>query len=233
MMDGGLSPETEALLRRARQEAGAERMPATHRRRLKGAVLARIAFASTATLAAAQGAATAMGAGFVAKAVVAVAIVGSLGTGVTLALRPAHRNAAAPVHAPRVTAPVALAAPTPVEALVVAPPIAPKAPPARVRRPAPHHVVPDEATALAEETALLRDADRALRAGDLATALARLDTHATRFPRGVLAPEREGERLVVLCEVGAADPRAVARFLDERGGSPLAARVRRACTPAR
>jgi hypothetical protein len=103
-------------------------------------------------------------------------------------------------------------------------------PPARVHR-VERQVAAAPASTLAAETTLLRDADRALRAGDTATALARLDEHAARFPDGALAPERAGERLVVLCEVGAADPRAVSQFLAARVGSPLAARVRHACAP--
>ncbi|HVU52783.1 MAG TPA: hypothetical protein VHL80_19010, partial [Polyangia bacterium] len=98
----GLSPETEEVLRRARVGA---RMPQTRKRWLKGAVLARIAVASTATLAAGQGAATAMGVGFVAKAVVGIALVGSLGAGSYLALRPARP--VAPAHPPRLAAPSA------------------------------------------------------------------------------------------------------------------------------
>jgi hypothetical protein len=64
-----LSPETVEMLRRAR---GAEAMPAAHRRRLKGAVLARIALAST-TAASAPVAASILG-GVGAKAVVGVAV---------------------------------------------------------------------------------------------------------------------------------------------------------------
>jgi hypothetical protein len=226
----GLSPETAEVLRRARH---GERMPQTRKRRLKGSVLARIAVASTATLAAGQGAATAMGVGFIAKAVVAIAVVGSVGAGSYLALRPARHPVEA--HAPRAAAaPRAVPATRAIEARAIEAPVAPLAEPTpavRVRRVTERHVAPDETSTLAAETALLRDADRALRAGDTATALARLDEHATRFPKGALAPERSAERLIVLCEVGAADPRAVARFLVSRSGSPLAARVRRACAP--
>ena len=224
----GLSPETEELLRRAR--AGA-RMPQTRKRWLKGAVLARIAVASTATLAAGQGAATAMGVGFVAKAVVGIALVGSLGAGSYLALRPARHVAptrAAHVvvtPAPRVAEPELPVVESPAQAP------APIVVPPRAHRSAARPVARDDASTLAAETALLRDADRALRAGDTATALARLDEHAARFPNGALAPERSAERLIVLCQLGVADPRAVTRFLDARSGSPLAARVRRACAP--
>jgi hypothetical protein len=226
----GLSPETEEVLRRARLGA---RMPQTRKRWLKGAVLARIAVASTATLAAGQGAATAMGVGFVAKAVVAVALVGSLGAGISLALRPARPAAPArPHHAAALAPRPAEPAPAPA---VEAPPIEPaaptveRAPVVHAHRPSARPVATDPARTLAAETALLRDADRALRAGDTATALARLDEHAERYPNGALAPERVAERLIVLCSLGVADPHAVARFLDVR--SPLAARVRRACTP--
>jgi len=226
----GLSPETEEVLRRARLGA---RMPPTRKRWLKGAVLARIAVASTATFAAGQGAATAMGAGFVAKAVVAVALVGSLGAGSYLALRPArsaaparpHHLTATPAPRPAEPAPQPAVEPPPLEP---AAPVVERAPVVHAHRPA-RSVAPDPARTLAAETALLRDADRALRAGDTATALARLDEHATRFPNGALAPERVAERLIVLCSLGVADPHAVARFLDVR--SPLAARVRRACVP--
>ena len=229
----GLSAETEEVLRRARL---GERMPQTSKRRLKGAVLARVAVASTATLAAGQGVATAMGVGFVAKAVAGIALVGSLGAGLTMALRPSRHHVE--THAPRAAAQAVEPAPP-----AIVPPVAPVAPVIQsareVRAPVVHashrpverHVALDETRTLAEETALLRDADRPQRAGDTATALALLDEHATRFPNGALAPERAGERLIVLCEVGAADQRAVARFLDARSGSPLAARVRRACAP--
>jgi hypothetical protein len=231
----GLSPETEEVLRRVRQ---GERMPQARKRRLKGAVLARIAVASTAALAAGQGAATAMGAGFIAKAVVGIALVGSVGAGSYLALRPARHPAAATLHPPRVVAaaPPRVAPPAPppfVEPATEPPAPAPapaKAAP-RTHRTAARHDAPDESSTLGAETALLREADRALRAGDAATALARLDEHATRFPRGVLAPERSAERLIVLCQLGVADPRAVMQFLAARSGSPLAARVRRACVP--
>jgi hypothetical protein len=241
----GLSAETQEVLRRARVS---ERMPQTRKRWLKGAVLARIAVASTATLAAGQGAATAMGLGFVAKAVVGIAVVGSLGAGSYLALRPApaHEAPARPQHvnapalralapaprAPEPALPAVVEPPAPpVVEVPVAPPVVARTSAVRTRRPAERHAAPDATSTLAAETALLRDADRALRAGDTATALARLDEHASRFPNGALAPERSAERLIVLCQLGVADSRAVDRFLAARSGSPLAARVRRACVP--
>jgi hypothetical protein len=228
-----LSPETEEILRRARE---GERMPSAHKRRLKGAVLARIAFTGTATLAAGQ--ATAKVGGFslasslAAKTVVGVAILGSLGAGGYLALRPARQPAPAvtrPALAPRVEAPpveVVVEEPVAIEATVPAP--APRHRPAVRRAPPPP---PPPAADLAEETRLLRDADKALRAGSTAKAIALLDEHAARFPKGALAPERAAERLIVSCELGVADRGRVDQFLASRGASPLAARVRRACAP--
>ena len=233
----GLSPETAEILRRARLGG---RMPTPHKRRLKGAVLARLTVASTATLAVTQGAATAMGAGFVAKAVVGLALVGSLGAGGYLALRPARHDAGAARARPVVTPPPLAVAKL---AVAQAPPVVEEPPAAaapvrnsdlnrpRARRAIIRPAAPDESRSLADETALLRAADRALRAGDTGTALARLDEHAARFPNGALAPERTAERLIVLCELGVADPHAVSQLLAARSGSPLAARVRRACAP--
>ncbi|HVX93296.1 MAG TPA: hypothetical protein VHK47_00195 [Polyangia bacterium] len=235
-MNGELSPETEEVLRRAR--SGDERMPAPRRRRLKGTLLARIAVGGAATLAAGQGAASTLptlGVGFVAKAVVGIALIGTIGAGSYFALRPARhqpaRHAAAVVQAPPpVVEPVETPEPPVVETHTRRKVAKPRPVPARSAAVAPSPPPPvDGAAALAAETALLREADRALRAGDNATALALLDEHATRFPHGVLEPERTAERLIVLCELGVADARDVSQFLSTHAGSPLAARVRRAC----
>jgi hypothetical protein len=97
-------------------------------------------------------------------------------------------------------------------------------------------VLPSSATAsgpatVAAETQLLRDADGALRAGQAVRALALLDEHAARFPRGVLVEERNAERIVVLCALGEKSQarEAGSAFLREHSGSPLGARVRASC----
>ena len=84
---------------------------------------------------------------------------------------------------------------------------------------------------LAEEMKLMTAAQRAARAGDPARALASLRKHRARFPRGVMAEEREAERVLALCALGRdRQARAArARFLERFAGSPLAPRVRRAC----
>ena len=214
-MREGLSAETQEMLRDVRAQ---QRMPDTHRRRLRGAVLARIAAAGTATLVAGQ----AMG--IAVKTVVGIAIVGSLGTGGYLALRPTPVAVEAPARA---TASRAGVAPE-----VIAPPADEPARPASIqrRRAVERKVTAAPSSTLADETALLRQADRALRAGDRSAALALLDDHAARFPAGALAMERTALRLVVSCELGVAQQGTVAAYLAEHPGSPLAARVRRACS---
>jgi hypothetical protein len=215
--DEDLTGETQEVLRRARL---AERMPAPHKRRLKGAVLARIALASTTTLAAGQATATGLF-GAAAKTMMAIAVVGSLGAGSYLALRPV-RHRAEPAARALTAPPAENPAPAPLTA-------EPSATPPPQHRVIAHRAPPTPARDLAAETELLRAADRALRDGDTAAAGARLDEHAARFPSGALAPERIAEQLIVACEVGAADRSRVDRFLATHATSPFAARVRRAC----
>lgn len=213
-MKEGLSAETEEMLQRVRAE---QRMPDTHRRRLRGTVLARIAAAGTATLVAGQ----AMG--IAVKTVVGIAIVGSLGTGGYIALRPTP----VPTEAPARRAPSRAV----VEPRVSAPPTVEPATPAPVprKRAVERRVAAAPGGTLADETALLRQADRALRAGDRSAALASLDEHAARFPAGALAMERTALRLIVSCDLGVAQQGTIAAYLAAHPGAPLAARVRRAC----
>ena len=105
----------------------------------------------------------------------------------------------------------------------------PKAEPAR--RAHPVRPVAKETGNLAEEARLLREAEIARRAGDVARATSLLDEHARRFPRGALAIERDAARVLVLCDAGRATDarRLAARFLRRHPRSPLADRVRSAC----
>jgi hypothetical protein len=217
-----LSPETEALLRRARQETG-ETMPAFQRRRLKSAVLARVALAGTSAVAA-PAAASLLGVG--AKVVVGVVVVATMSAGGYVALRGRH-------HAPP-PRPIA-AAPAPL-VVAEAPPEPPRAPPARhapVRHVATRAHVSVEAAPtpapdpIRAETALLRDADHALRTGNPRGALALLARHRARFPGGALAPERDAAELIARCQLGERGAADAARA--SRLSAPLAARVRAAC----
>jgi hypothetical protein len=84
---------------------------------------------------------------------------------------------------------------------------------------------------VAEEAHLLREADGALRAGDAAGATRWLDEHARLFPHGVLAEERDVQRVLVLCAAGHADRARMeaTRFLSAYPRSLLAGRIRASC----
>jgi cytoskeletal protein RodZ len=87
---------------------------------------------------------------------------------------------------------------------------------------------------LEEETALLESVQRALRRDDPSTALELLADHPRRFPQGALRQEAAGLRAVALCKRGQSrQGRAEAKlFLRAHPSSPLAERVRTACTLA-
>jgi hypothetical protein len=84
---------------------------------------------------------------------------------------------------------------------------------------------------LAQEIALVREAQAALAAGDATTALGKLAEHERRFPQGALGEERAAAQVFALCGSGRkAEGQAKARrFLEQHPASPLAARVRAAC----
>jgi hypothetical protein len=70
-----------------------------------------------------------------------------------------------------------------------------------------------------------------LRSGSGTGALTLLDRHATQYPRGRFRTEREGLRVLALCESGrlAEGHSAQARFLHSASDAPIAAQVRVAC----
>jgi outer membrane protein assembly factor BamD (BamD/ComL family) len=84
---------------------------------------------------------------------------------------------------------------------------------------------------VAAEVLLLGEAHAAIRNGQAEHALALLDEHSRRFPRGALGEEREASRVTALCALGrVAEARAAAdRFLRVSPLSPHAGRVRASC----
>jgi hypothetical protein len=78
---------------------------------------------------------------------------------------------------------------------------------------------------------LLRDAQHALKRGDGAAALARLDELADRHPDGVLREERLAARVLGLCAAGRPDEARAEgrRFVAEYPGSIQVERVRASC----
>jgi outer membrane protein assembly factor BamD (BamD/ComL family) len=84
---------------------------------------------------------------------------------------------------------------------------------------------------VAEEVEVLTRAHTALRGGSPDEALAALDEHARRFPKGALAEERSSERVLALCAAGRKAEAHVEgeRFLRLHPRSFFAARVRGSC----
>jgi hypothetical protein len=105
-----------------------------------------------------------------------------------------------------------------------------RAPESSPQAPAPAPPVP-RISALEEEARLLRDAHRALAAGDPSRALSLLDEDARRFPRGELEPERAAERVFALCATGDVEQatREAQAFVRLHAPGALASRVAEGC----
>ena len=142
----------------------------------------------------------------------------ALATALWLGARPAPSPELPPAPLP----------PPPPDLAVPAAPWAPAPPPAP---PGNDVAVAPAPSQLAEETRLVREAQKALAAKDGARALEALETHARRFPDGVLREAREAARVLALCALGRVDEARAeaAAFLQRAPSSPQAARVRAAC----
>jgi hypothetical protein len=110
---------------------------------------------------------------------------------------------------------------------VIEPEPPPPEPPVRDPRPA----VEPELASIERETELLREAHAASQRGDARGALALLEQHARQFPRGALATERRGLRILALCEAGEVETarREAQAFLRGHPPAGLAQRVERSC----
>jgi hypothetical protein len=188
----------------------------------------------------AGGAATSAGAKIIVGVAMSALVASATATGVVVS-----RELAAPAPAVQVApaAPVALAPPrktlatTPVPAEAPMPVVPPSAAPVLVRgntlpATAPKRPLREsKAETLEQELPLLQEAQRALRAGDPEQALTLLDSHAKRFPDGVLAEERRAVHAMASCRTNSGAARAEAEeFLREAASSPLGERVREECT---
>lgn len=217
------SEDERELIARLRQVSP----PYQVRTRLRSRILAEVA--AGAAVGTASGAAAAGVGAKIAAGVAGGALL--LAVGLYVGLRgstPAPHPQAAPAPSVVVERPER---PLPVGSALAAPP--PAMAPSALPRPAPAtpHGSVDTGADLAEELRLLGQAQTAMSAGDFTGALAALDLHRQRFPRGALAGERAGLRVVALCRSGALETgRAEGRrLLSASPGSTLAARIRAAC----
>jgi hypothetical protein len=232
-----LGPEASALLARARGKEGPT--PADQERVLASVALA-VGVASSSLLAAPAAAAGGAPAaslfgvfkGAATKVLLSCLAGAALGTAVAVPIalstpEPAP-SAVASVAPPPIVARAASSA-----ALAAHPPPqgAPAAMAPSARGPAPSAAVSSAPRTLTAEAELLLAAQHELGAGRAERALALLDEHAQRHPRGVLAQESAAARVLALCATGrVAAARAEAEaFVREAPGSPLVPRVRRSC----
>jgi len=248
-----LSPRTRALLDAARSfdeptDADAERVRSAVLFRVAGMAAAGTVAVTAAKSSAAASAvplvaattstSTVVGGSLIGGAAIklgaAVLVAGALASGAFVALRPHAKPPVvqAPVAAAVVTAPrVAEVAPAPVDPAPAAVNVDDL--PSDDAKPSTLHTPPHvRAANLEGEMKLLRQADSALRRGDSAAALVALNQHAALYPTGVLSQEREGVRAIALCSGGNTSQgrSAAQRFLSHAAKSPLASRIRSACS---
>jgi hypothetical protein len=110
--------------------------------------------------------------------------------------------------------------------------LAPAAPAPERETPAPQPKPPARKhDSLAQEVALLSQATRSLRSGDLAAALRKLDEHKRKYPQGMMREERRAARAQVLCSMGrVSEGNAELAGLPPR--SPTAAQAEQVCSSA-
>ena len=193
---------------------------------LHGAVAARIAAegASAASAATASTQAASAGAsvkGLIMAAAIATGTAGFFALQITAepaAPRAVATQAAAPRPAP--SEPVASVTLEPV------PRVESSAPAAR-----PSSRPQNASLRLQDEAALLAEVQGALRNGQAAVALGKLDSYDRRFPGGMLRSEADAARVFALCGVGKSERAraAAARFVQRYPNAPATARVQSAC----
>lgn len=217
-----LSPEGEKLVRAGR---AALRPSNADRERVFQALLPQLGSNG------AQGmnqpsSAPAAASGTIAKAAAVLVAISVAGGWIFVALRsetpPARLAESAPVTSDAV--PQGHVDPAPESA----PLAAPRAQPSDEKR-AP--TAARSADSLAEEVAMLSHASTELHAGRPAAALAALDEHRRKFPRGLLAQERTSARIQALCALGRMNQAQaeLARLARMSPDSPHLARARKAC----
>jgi hypothetical protein len=223
----GLAQQAHRLVELAREE---DDPSAAQLLSLHGAVAARIAAGGLVVAAAtASSKAASASAGSAGALVKGLVVSGAIATGAAgfIALKAPPEPPSAPVVvAPRVApAPVKRAAPPPE---LAPPPVTvedePQAP-SRATKAAPPSL------RLQDEAALLAEVQGALRGGQPAVALTKLESYDKRFPAGMLRSEADAARVFALCSAGRVDKAraAAARFVQRYPNAPVTARVQAAC----
>ena len=191
---------------------------------LHGAVAARVA--AEGALAASGAAATAKVAstGALVKGLVAAAAIATGAAGFFALKSDGPSVAVAPVGQlppPHMELPEAFSAPPPMS---VTPSVEASVPTARA-------IKPPSGPRLEQEAALLAEVQGALRSGQAALALAKLEIYDRRFAAGVLRAEADAARVFALCGAGRVERAraSAARFVQRYPSSPAAARVQGAC----
>jgi hypothetical protein len=199
-----------------------------------------VATGSGSAAAAAAAASGASASGGVLKLIAILTLLGAVGGGAAYAVHTKANTHVSTQSAPMSPLP-APAAPQPmvtspdlrqVAPLETTTTLAPaKPPPARrAASPAPLSAPSASDGNLDQELSLMTRAHSAIAAHDPGSAIAALNEHAARFPKGQFAEEREALRIVVNCATGSAGARAKAeQFLRARPKSTLAARIHQEC----
>jgi len=166
--------------------------------------------------------------------IAAVAVVGAMGTAVVVGQLKSERSAAPAASQVSKAEPQAKPAESAREVSPEAPVVAETHEPAAPAKPsAPSSAVQGNKPSedLAQEAALLHEAQAAWRAGQSAQALSLANQHARRFPRSQLANERDVLRVLSLCKLGQvqAAKQVGARLLRQAKGSPWYQSVAGSC----
>jgi len=259
-----LSYEAKALIRRVGTADGPSHgaRARVKRRLVAGLAGAATALGGGGTIAsgAPAGALAAVSAGKVTVASVALWLAAGAGLG-TAVSAPAVVSTYRRAEAVRAAAPVEAPVMAPSHAPVTAPAVPHTTPSERPSEPSPALASPDPpkpprieratqiggadqqrvstptgaATSLAEETRLLEAAQRELARNQGGAALALLDEHAAKFPRGALSEERAAARILALCRLGRTGEarRAAEAFVGAAPQSPLVPRLESSCASSK
>jgi hypothetical protein len=243
-----LGPDSRAIIDAALPGEGLDdARRAEMKRRLMAGVATGVAagavVATTAKVAGATGAGKAVAKGSLVTLFFTSMLQGGLGAAVVISAGLGYQAWRAPAAAPKPTSAIVLPAPGSASAQTLAP-VAPEAlpvvaaPPAALSAsapaadaPAPSATPAPSAGSITGEMDLLREAQRALAAGDSQRALMLLDQHERGHAGGALREERQAARVLALCSAGrGAEARSEAtRFVAEFPRSPHRSRVLAAC----